>query len=249
MQVMPESQFAVFADIHSNLEAFEAVIADMDAHGIEERICLGDIVGYAASPVECLRRLKQMGCAVVKGNHDEAASEDLDLDGMSETARCGIEYARKKLSQAKRTWLGELPLTFESEGRQFVHSSLKCPREWRYILDEPDARSHFKVQKWALAFCGHTHQPGVWHLSAVGDLIFFPGKDELVWPSGGKTLINVGSVGQPRDSNSAACYVICDTNARRVEFRRVEYDLETTREKILRAKLPSSTAQRLSLGR
>ena len=239
----------MFADVHANLEALQAVLADMDAQAISQRVCLGDIVGYAANPAQCLELVRGLGCPVVKGNHDEAAATDMALDEMRDVAQSGIQFARQKLSTAQRAYLAALPLTSSSESCQFAHASLNAPGEWHYIMLESDAEEHFKVQTEPFSFCGHTHVPTVWHWSNTGNIKSWRGHGRIELPEGGKTLINVGSVGQPRDLCSAACYAICDPRSRWVEFHRVSYDIAKARRKILRAKLPRYAAQRLSLGR
>ena len=246
---MSDSIFAVFADIHANLEALQAVLADMDAQAIRQRVCLGDIVGYAANPAQCLEMVRAIGCTVVQGNHDAAAAGDAALDDMRDVAQSGIEFARLKLSTEQRAYLAGLPLTASNEHGQFVHASLNAPDKWHYVMRESDAREHFAAQTHRLCFCGHTHVPMVWHLSNTGNIKSWRGQGRIVLPAGGKTLINVGSVGQPRDLCPAARYVICDPQAGWVEFRRVDYDIRKARRKILRAKLPRFIAQRLALGR
>ena len=246
---MPDSILAVFADVHANLEALQAVLADMDAQAVSQRVCLGDIVGYAASPAQCLELIRGLRCPVVQGNHDEAAATDIALDEMRDVAQSGIEFARQKLSTEQRAYLASLPLTSSIESCQFVHASLNAPNDWHYVMREPEAQEHFKVQTKPLCFCGHTHVPTVWHLSNTGNIKSWRGHGRIELPAGGKTLINVGSVGQPRDLCPDACYAICDLQARWVEFRRIAYDIAKARRKIMRAKLPPFVAQRLALGR
>jgi diadenosine tetraphosphatase ApaH/serine/threonine PP2A family protein phosphatase len=246
---MLDSIIAVFADVHANLEALQAVLADMDTQAIFQRACLGDIVGYSANPARCLELIRGLRCHVVQGNHDEAVATEMALDEMRVVARSGIQFARQKLSPGQRAYLGALPLTFSDENCQFVHASLNAPREWNYIMREPEVQEHFTVQTKPLSFCGHTHVPMVWHVSDTGNIKSWRGKGRIQLPTGGRTLINVGSVGQPRDLCPAACYAVCDPQARWVEFRRVVYDIAKARRKIARAKLPRYAAQRLSLGR
>jgi diadenosine tetraphosphatase ApaH/serine/threonine PP2A family protein phosphatase len=201
---MPDSIFAVFADVHANLEALQTVLADMDAQAISRRVCLGDIVGYAASPAQCLELVRGMGCPVVQGDDDEAVATDMALDEMRDVAQSGIEFARQKLSTEQCAYLASLPLTLSCESCKFVHASLNAPADWHYIMREPEAQEHFKVQTEPLCFCGHTHVPTVWHLSNTGNIKSWRGHGRIELPAGGKTLINVGSVGQPRDLCSAA---------------------------------------------
>jgi diadenosine tetraphosphatase ApaH/serine/threonine PP2A family protein phosphatase len=246
---MSEKLIAVFADIHSNLEALTSVLADGDAQGLSRHVCLGDIVGYAANPSQCLEMIRGIGCPTVKGNHDEVVASEIEPDEMQGLARRGIEFARKKLSAEQRDYLANLPLTLSTKGCEFVHACLDHPDEWLYIVREPDAREHFRAQTRQIAFCGHTHVPMVWHLSNAGEMSTWGGHGRIQLPSRGKTLVNVGSVGQPRDLNPDACYVIFDPVERTVEFRRVKYDIAKARRKISRATLPKFLGQRLSLGR
>lgn len=246
---MPDSILAVFADVHANLEALQAVLADMDAQAVTQRVCLGDIVGYAANPAQCLEMVRALGCTVIKGNHDAAAAGNAALDDMRDVAQNGIEFARLKLSPEQRAYLDGLPLTVSDGHCEFVHASLNVPAEWHYVMREREARAHFAAQTRRLSFCGHTHIPMVWHLSNTGNIKTWRGHGRIQVPPGGKTLVNVGSVGQPRDLCPAACYAICDSKARWVEFRRVDYDIRKARRKIVRAGLPRYAAQRLPLGR
>lgn len=246
---MPDSILAVFSDVHANLEALHAVLEDINAQGTSQLVCLGDIVGYAASPAQCLELVRSLGCPVVQGNHDEAAGTDMALNGMHSVAQSGIEFARQKLTTEQRSYLASLPLSSSSKSCQFVHSSLNATSEWRYVMRAKEAQEHFNIQTESLCFCGHTHVPTVWHLSNTGNIKSWRGHGRIELPAGGKTLINVGSVGQPRDLCSDACYALCDPQARWVEFRRIPYDIQKTKRKVMRAKLPRYAAQRLSLGR
>jgi len=243
--ITDDSVIAVFSDIHSNLEALKAVIEDMDACGIEQRYCLGDIVGYGANPSQCLELVRSMRCSIIQGNHDAAAGTDISLEMMSPGARFGIEFTRKKLSAPQRRFLRGLPVTIVAGDHQFVHASLDEPADWNYVINQWEAQLHFSFQERSVCFCGHTHVPAIWHQSAKGKIRVAKGTGSLRLPRGGKALINVGSVGQPRDGAAEACYVLFDCKSRRVEFRRVPYDNETTCRKILRAKLPPENAERL----
>jgi diadenosine tetraphosphatase ApaH/serine/threonine PP2A family protein phosphatase len=247
---MAESQVAVFSDVHSNLEALEAVMTDAKANGIKRFVCLGDIVGYAASPAQCVDLVRGLKCPVLQGNHDAAASSNSDPDSssMHDMALAGIEYSRKTLSHEQRTYLSNLPLTFSSGRSQYVHASLEEPGDWGYVMGSYDALAHFEKQELPVCFCGHTHVPAVWHPSRQG-MLTYPTDGRVRLPEGGKTLVNVGSVGQPRDGNPLACYVVYDEIANTVEFRRVAYDIGKAGEKIVAAKLPVSLAERLSRGR
>jgi diadenosine tetraphosphatase ApaH/serine/threonine PP2A family protein phosphatase len=144
---------------------------------------------------------------------------------------------------------GGLPLTTADSDCEFVHASLNRPKDWTYLVRREALQEHFKAQTRRLSFSGHTHVPCIWHFSSSGELSPLAGQERIELPMDGKTLINVGSVGQPRDLCPDACYAICDPQAGWVEFRRVHYDIAKTRRKISRAKLPAFAAQRLSLGK
>jgi diadenosine tetraphosphatase ApaH/serine/threonine PP2A family protein phosphatase len=246
---MSNSRLAVFSDIHSNLEALEAVLADMDTLGIRRRVCLGDIVGYAANPGKCLKLVHSFGCPVLKGNHDALAASDDAMHDLRDVAEIGIKFARQKLTAEECEYLAGLPLTTVDGDCEFVHASLNRPEDWTYLVHREELREHFKAQTRRICFAGHTHVPCVWHLSPSGELRSLGKQGRIELPTDAKILINVGSVGQPRDLCPDACYAIYDPSSNTVEFRRVAYEVSQTRRKIMRAKLPAFCAQRLSLGR
>jgi len=241
---------AVISDIHSNFEALSAVLEDLRAQDVFQFVCLGDIVGYASGVRACLRAVQELNCPVVMGNHDEAASLPYPAKNLNETARDGALFSSRRLTEEDRLWLMSLPRRFEIDGILFTHASLESPFAWNYILTCDDARRHFAHQTSHLAFCGHTHTPVMWFQSSPNSRIMeYSGTGDLNVPFNGKVLVNVGSVGQPRDGDNRACYVIYRPDHGCVEFRRVAYDIRRAKRKILRAGLPRFTAQRLSMGR
>lgn len=241
---------AVISDIHSNFESLMAVLDDVRSPEVQQFVCLGDIVGYASSVQSCMRAVRELACPVLLGNHDEAVCLPAPPTGLNETATAGIVFAAAKLSESDRAWIASLPRNLEIEGIDFTHSSLASSFGWPYIVSPEDARRHFSNQTTHLAFCGHTHKPMLWwQESPGGQVTQRTGKDVMPLPPGGKVLVNVGAVGQPRDGDTRACYVIHRPEQNTVEFRRVEYDIKRTKRKIIRAGLPRFTAQRLSLGR
>jgi len=206
-------------------------------------------VGYGADPAPCLELVRSLGCPVLMGNHDAAAASENELENMNVSARAGIEFARQELSQEQRDWLAHLPLVLTDGDCEFVHGSLDAPSEWWYVISPEDVSLHFVAQTRPICFCGHTHDPMVWHWNGAGKLTVRHGEGRIPIPAEGKTLINAGSVGQPRDRNPDACYAIFDPTARWVEFRRVPYNIAKTKRKIAQALLPRFTADRLSEGR
>ena len=242
--------FAVISDIHSNFEAQSAVLDDIRAQEVQRIVCLGDIVGYASSVRSCLRTIRELGCTVLLGNHDEASCLPAPPEDFYDTATAGVAYAAARLSESDRAWITALPRKLDIEGAIFTHASLTNSTGWPYIVSAEDARRHFIEQSSPVGFCGHTHKPMIWwQESPDGHVVQKKGHSLMSLPQTGKTLVNVGSVGQPRVGESRACYVIYRPDQKTVEFRRVDYDIKRTKRKIIRAGLPRFTAQRLSLGR
>lgn len=239
-------RFAIFSDIHANYEALQAVLADAKNHACTHYVCLGDIVGYNADPVACLETVRSLDCPVVKGNHDEQASMLGDREGFNPLAEKAINWTRRQLSKEHKTWLRELRIQRQVRDFTIVHATLDTPHKWGYIFNQLDAAASFSYQNTTICFVGHTHVPeayvrdGTVHVMDFEILPVLPAK---------KYLINVGSVGQPRDGDWRASYCIYDTSTNEVELRRVEYDIETAQKKIIAAGLPEKLAERLAHGR
>jgi diadenosine tetraphosphatase ApaH/serine/threonine PP2A family protein phosphatase len=239
---------AFISDIHANLHALRAVLADIATQDVAEIICLGDIVGYGGHPAECIDLLCEAGIPCLKGNHDAmvADSAALLLQQISAETRLAIEWTQRALSFEQRTWLAALPLTMEREDFQAVHATLHEPEAWDYMLTVSDAARHFPRQCRPLCFIGHTHRPAFWveggtEQSAITSLESF----EL----DSRQIINVGSVGQPRDKDERACYLLYRPAKRDVWWRRVPYDIEAAQRSITAAGLPSKFAMRLERGK
>lgn len=239
-------RIALFGDIHANLEALNAVLEDAADQGCTEWVCLGDVVGYNANPAECLELVRAMDCPVVKGNHDEDASGDHSLESMNPTAATALMWTREHLSADQRSWLRQLRMVRQVHDFTVVHSTLDQPQAWNYVTNKFDAMSNFSYQFTHVCFHGHTHVPRVF---TKGARVKEVPTDSIALEEGTKYFINIGSVGQPRDGDWRSCYVVYDLESNLVSFRRLEYDLGTTQEKILDAGLPPSLAERLADGR
>ncbi len=239
-------RFAVLSDIHGNLEALEAVLADARAQECTHFVCLGDVVGYNANPSDCVRLIQELECPVVKGNHDEQASLSASTEGFNELAEEAIGWTREHLTAADKRWLADLRLTRQVRDFTIVHATLDTPQQWGYVFNDLDAIASFTYQHTSLCFFGHTHWPTAFvrddHVRRLS-----PG--QIVLAAGRKYFINVGSVGQPRDRDWRAAYGIYHVDRQLVEQRRVEYDLATTQKKIRAAGLPERLAARLAQGR
>jgi len=240
-------QIAFISDIHGNIDALDAVLQDIDRQGIASIYCLGDIVGYGASPAECVQRVRDRCVATVLGNHDELAVKGPERFVLSERVAAGIRYARQELSKDQIVWLKKLPLTFCQSEFTLVHASLNEPATYNYITDEIDARGHFVFQKTPLSFIGHTHVPSVFIENERG-IQFVKSDESYIVQTKRRYIFNVGSVGQPRDCNSQACYCIFNMDVGKVTVRRVPYDIAKAQSRIIDANLPLVNAERLSRG-
>ena len=241
-------KYAVFGDVHANLEALSVVLAKATELQVDSYICIGDIVGYNANPSECLEIVRALALeAVTKGNHDEQASSDSELVGFNPQAAMAMEWTRAHLTAEQKAWLAALPYR-QTVGTRVtvVHATLDMPHMWGYIFDKLSAGVSLGYQFTQLCFFGHTHVPLAFE--KYGDVT--GGKyDEIVLQPGHKYLVNVGSVGQPRDGDPRASFATYSTEEKKVVLHRVEYDVGTAQRKILEAGLPERLAQRLAFGR
>jgi predicted phosphodiesterase len=240
------TRIAIFSDPHANVEALEAVLEDARQQNCTRFVCLGDVVGYNASPRECIERVRKMGCPIVKGNHDEQASINASSRDFNELAEYAIQWTRDNLTEEDKEWLRSLPLQRQVCDFTIVHATLDRPAQWGYVFNNLDAAASFAYQHTSVCFFGHTHVP----MAFIRDEnIKRVCVDQLRIESGKKYFINVGSVGQPRDSDWRAAYCIYDVENNVVEQRRIEYDLATAQRKISKAGLPRLLAERLAIGR
>ena len=161
---MQHRKYAILGDIHSNWEALTAVLADADAQGVNEYVCVGDVVGYNADPVACLEKVKSLDCVTVQGNHDHYCSNTVQLNDFHPLAARVVEWTRAQLSDEQVEWLRRLPLVEKVAGFTVVHSTLDMPEKWGYVFDTIEADAHFNYQSTAVCFYGHTHLPVVFEL-------------------------------------------------------------------------------------
>jgi predicted phosphodiesterase len=231
-------KIAVISDIHANLEALTSVLTRIDALNIASIYCLGDIVGYGASPNECVELIRMRKIPTVVGNHDKAAAGALSIDDFSSMAKEGILWTRSVLTRDNREYLDGLGYTMTDHKALFVHSSPDEPQEFRYLLSYGHAIESFHAFDQPLCFIGHTHRP---------ILFCEDGSSDVIIPSK-KFIVNVGSVGQPRDGDRRGCFTVFDTEEYTLEYERVEYDIDAARSKIINAGLPKKLGDRLLVG-
>lgn len=239
-------KFAIFGDIHANLEALDAVLHDAGNQSCTHFVCIGDIVGYNANPHECLEIVRSLECPVVKGNHDEEASADTELVGLNPLAEQSMTWTRAHLNPEDKQWLRDLRMVRQVRDFTIVHATLDTPSSWGYITNKFDAMASFSYQYTPVCFFGHTHAPKFYVKGS--SVSVHPGLN-LDLEGGKKYFINVGSVGQPRDGDPRPSYAVYDVAAQRITVRRIEYDMATAQRKILDAGLPPMLAERLALGK
>ena len=239
-------RIAVLSDIHGNLPALDAVLAALAPFDAVWQ--LGDVVGYGPEPDEVVGRLGEIGATGIRGNHDAAAVGELDTSTFNTDARTAVLWTGGRISTATRSWLRALPETSSPKGFTLAHGSLRDPT-WEYVLTTPAARASFAILATAHAFIGHTHVPLVFREDDGRVEILAPSDGSQLQLDGRRTLLNPGSVGQPRDSDPRASAVLLDTRAGTVEWRRVPYDVAMTQARMRTVGLPRRLVERLEYGR
>jgi diadenosine tetraphosphatase ApaH/serine/threonine PP2A family protein phosphatase len=228
-------KFAILADIHANLEALQAVLADSKDQKCTHYAFLGDYVGYNADPKACLDIVRGMNAPCIKGNHDEYCATDMPLDGFNPNAANVVKWTRDQLTADDRSWLRRLPYVLDVEDFTMVHATLDGPQRWGYVFDKLAASASFLHQRRQLCFFGHTHVP----VAFIRDTSVRGGTYTTFKVEAGKQyFVNVGAVGQPRDNNPKAAYVIYHMHQSIIELRRVDYDIGAAGQKVRNAGLP-----------
>jgi diadenosine tetraphosphatase ApaH/serine/threonine PP2A family protein phosphatase len=224
-------RYAIISDIHSNLVALETCLKVIDDEGVDLIVCLGDIVGYGASPNECVELVRERSRHVVIGNHDAAVVGTTETDYFNHDARSAVMWTREALSPENSVYLRSLPYTCEIGDILLVHSSPSAPPDWEYIFHVREAMREFAT----------------FFVERDDDYTQLAPPSILIQP-GDRAMVNVGSVGQPRDGDPRAAFAFYDDATGEVEIRRVFYDVERVRERILDTELPRSAAERLVWG-
>jgi predicted phosphodiesterase len=240
-------KFAIISDIHANLDAFQVVLEDTKTQGCTHYVCLGDVVGYNANPRECLEIVRSMGMPCVKGNHDEYCSTEEKLDGFNPHAAAAVNWTRAQLKADDKQWLSDLKYSRMVQTFTIVHATLDAPQRWGYIFTKLDAAASFPYQNTPVCFFGHTHVPVAFVRD--GPVVRGGTYSKFRVEAGKKYFVNVGAVGQPRDNNPKAAYVVYDPDEGSIELRRLDYDIAAAQKKILAAGLPPRLAERLDYGK
>ena len=260
-------RYALISDIHGNLEALDVVMTQIDKMNqnddtkIDEILCLGDVVGYGPDPDECVEIIKSRSSVCLFGNHDEAGLGDIDLDHFNKVARDAIEWTIHNINDVSKTFLKESKGKYihefgsvDNDGLipyMIVHASPNTPEQWNYILSMEDAATSFDAFSSQVCFVGHSHTPWVIEMNPDGEIYTLQENPSTI-KKAHRYLINVGSVGQPRDHNSAAAFGILkideDHDKKEYTLIRLKYNINRTQEKIRERGLPDFLADRLAKG-
>lgn len=242
-------KYAILGDIHANLAALEAVLESLEGEVIDQILQVGDVVGYGAAPGEVIQLLQERDAIVVKGNHDAACVGELDTRLFNANAKAAVDFTLNQLSREDLQWLADLPLLHATDHCVLAHGTLPDPDRFDYIQSTSEADPSLDALDRPVAFVGHTHVPvTIMRLIESPDRTSYTIDREVNLEETTVALVNVGSVGQPRDEDCRAAYALYDTATQRIELRRVEYDIEREADRIVRAGLPKMLADRLFLG-
>jgi len=240
-------KYAIFSDMHGNLEAYKAVLSALEKEGKLKYFCLGDIVGYGADPKACIAMTKEIDPVLVCGNHDWAAVGLASTEYFNDYAKMAVLWTSSVLDEGDKEYLRSLKLTYLDKDMTLVHGTLMRPELFEYVFDIDTAYKMMSIMSTKMAFIGHSHVPGIFTLE--GKNIEYTAVRKISISKDKKYLVNVGSVGQPRDGDWLASFCIWDRDARTIEIKRVEYDINKARQKIIDAGLPLFLAERLGEGR
>ncbi|MCX5887058.1 MAG: metallophosphoesterase family protein [Proteobacteria bacterium] len=240
-------KLAVISDIHGNLEALQAVLAFLNGEGIKEIICLGDIVGYGADPNECIDLIRETTDQIIAGNHDWGTIGLTDTSFFNPVAKAAIEWTADTVTEDSKKFLVRLPLTITRDDFLFVHGTPSSPEDWDYLFRAADALQEFKSFPQKACFIGHSHTPLMFARDQKG-MVFQVNYTEQRLEDDRRYIINVGSVGQPRDMDPDAAVGIYDRERKYFILERIPYNIKTAQEKIIKAGLPAMLAERLGIG-
>jgi len=236
IKILEHMRYAIISDIHGNLEALKTALDHIKELDVPDIVCLGDVVGYGPNPNECIE-LVRVNCTVtVKGNHDAAAVDLMHTVHMNRLAREAAIWTNERLNPSAKDFLNSLPLQSTIKNATLVHASPQEPDEWHYIMTNFDAEIAFNHFDTPVCFIGHSHRPGEFTKNSQKNV------------TGKKRIINVGSIGQPRDRDPKLSFGLFDPESLSYENIRLSYDVETTADKMYTAGLPSELAERLFYG-
>ena len=241
-------RYALISDIHGNLEALQAVMEDLRTQGVDAVHCLGDVVGYGCNPVECMRLIMEHCEIKLMGNHEYVVLGLLDADYLNDIARESMHWTGGQLTEKEIEQMADFDMDAVVDDAYLVHSSPFEPEKWHYILSIGEARIGFEYFDHRIGFFGHSHVPMVFKMFPDGQCSGRLGHD-FEMEEDCRYLVNIGSVGQPRDNDPRASYVVVDSDEHSVRYRRIDYDIDSTQRKMAEARLPEMLSSRLRVGR
>jgi len=242
-------KYGILGDIHGNLTALEATVGLLKEQDVDLFLSMGDVVGYGAAPRDCIAFLRELEAVVVKGNHDAAATGEIDLVYFNQFAREAVRWTQTVLSEGELEWLAGLPYTVDLEDCSAAHGTYAKPELFDYIQSTSDADPSLDAMRRPVCFVGHTHVPvTLLRLADDPHRTAYTTEDFIDLRGIQKALINVGSVGQPRDDDPRAACAVFDTAAGTVALKRIEYDIDREASRIRAAGLPGVLADRLYMG-
>ena len=240
-------KYGILSDIHSNLPALEKVLEKLKSLGAQKYACDGDIVGYGADPSKCIEIIRDLDCVTIAGNHDWAVVNLINPELFNVYARSAVIWTQQNLKASDLAFLKQLPLRAFFDDFELSHGTVNEPENFDYIQSLEDAQMSFTEMKKPLCFLGHSHVPIAFF--EVGDSVSYSLETNITHDVSIKTIVNVGSVGQPRDENPKASCALYDTVTKEIQIHRVEYDIDNTAKAIIDAGLPKILAYRLYEGK
>ena len=241
-------KFAFFSDVHANLTALKAAILDFRTEKIDRIFFLGDAVGYGPNPNQCAELIDEVSEVKLMGNHDYAALGLMETDYFNQYAAESMNWTINSLSKKTIEILSDFEISAEIDKFMLVHASPKEPQQWHYILGMDDVEENFSHFDKQVCLVGHTHRPFIIYTAEDGNCMISH-KDEEKILDDRRYLINIGSIGQPRDSDPRSCYAIYDSDTAIIRLKRVAYDLGETQQQMVKLGLPEYLIERLAVGR
>lgn len=238
-------RYAITCCIHGNMPALEAVLKDIDTCNVDEGRCLGDLVGYGPEPKACIDLVRERGWPTTMGNHEAAMFDAVMVEKFNPRARDSLHYSMGNIGKSERDWIKALPIERVEQDFYLVHGSPVGDKIYKYVISEDDGREALDAAQRTLTFIGHTHHPCVFR---AGDPVKLTRESKFVFDGKTKTIVNVGSVGQPRDKDPRACWVLYDTKTQEIELRRVAYDTQEACRRMVDAGLPPLLGERIVKG-
>ncbi len=241
-------KYAFFSDVHANLEALKAVILDFRVENIDRIFFLGDVVGYGPNPNECIELVDQIAEVKLMGNHDYAALGLMETDYFNQYAAESMSWTKNSLDKKSIEIMSDFELISEVDNIILIHSSPKEPEMWHYILDMDDVEENFNYFEQQICLVGHTHRPFIVSRNEDENCTISHKQKEKIYDNR-RYLINIGSVGQPRDGDPRSCYLIYDSDEKKIRFKRVSYDFNATQNRMVALGMPEYLIERLAVGR